>query len=134
MKRRNKHSHDAILPEDFVPGPFTVIIDRRKGARKASGNQHLRTIAMSFLNEYAKASDKPSKSRIVTTIWRMFEDACPGGGALVRLGPNGRWYIVRDSVATEKVRYTMRELVGERYRSSSLGKKRGKASTTIRRG
>lgn len=112
-----------MLPQDFVPGPYTVIIDRRKRARQATGNQRLRKIAISFLDEYTRASGKPSKSRIVNTIWRMFVEACPEGGAFVRLGPDDRWYTVRDSVATEKIGYTMRELLGERYRSSSIGKK-----------
>jgi len=126
-KRRNKHSEDRMLPEAFVPGPYTVIIGRRTRTRQATGNQRLRKIAMSFLNEYAKASDKQSKSRIVTTIWRILEDACPeGGGAFVRLGAEDRWYKVRDCVATEKVGYRMRELLGERYRSSSMGKKMAK--------
>jgi len=130
-KRLNKHSKDTMLPEDFVPGPYTVFIDRRKGARQATGNQRLRKIAMSFLNEYAKASDKPSKSRIVTTIWRMLEDTGPDGGAFVRLGVDNRWYKVRDCVATEKVGYTMRELLGERYRSSSRGKKMAKLQSFV---
>jgi len=123
MKRHSRRSNDKILPEDFIPGPYTVIIDRRKGARQAPGNQRLRRIAMSFLREYANTSDKPGKSRIVTTIWQMLEDICSDGCAFVRPGPNNRWYTVRDSVATEKVGYTLRELLGERYRSSSTGKK-----------
>jgi len=121
--RRRRRKKDQILPENFVPGPYTVIIDRRKRARYAPGNQHLRTIAMAFLSEYANASDRHSKTRIVTRIRQMLEDICPDGGAFVRLGPDDRWYTVRDSVSTEKVGYTMRELLGERYRSSSMGKK-----------
>jgi len=123
MKRRNRHIKEKILPEHFVPGPYTVIIDRRKRARQAPGNQCLRKIAVGFLMEYANASDRTGRSQIVSTIWRMIEDSCPNGGAFVRLGSDDRWYTVRDSVATEKVGYTMRELLGERYRSSSLGKK-----------
>jgi len=132
-RRNKKQSKDVMLPEDFVPGPYTVIIDRRKRARQATGNQRLRMIAMSFLNEYAEAlKDKLSKSRIVTTIWRMFEDVCPDGGAFVRVGTDGRWYKVQDAVATEKVGYTMRELLGERYRSSSTGKKMARLQSFVR--
>jgi len=39
--RRSRHSKDQILPEDFVPGPYSVIIDRRKHARQVPGNQRL---------------------------------------------------------------------------------------------
>jgi len=120
-----------MLPEDFVPGPYTVIIDRRKQTTKAPGNQRLRMIAMSFLDEYANAiENKSSKSRIVAIIRRMFEDMCADRGAFVRLGADDRWYKVQDAVATEKVGYTMRELLGEQYRSSSKGKKRVRASVS----
>jgi len=91
---------------------------------------------LSFLDEYAKAlDDRPSKSRIVATIRRMFEDMCPDGCAFVRLGADDdRWYKVQDAVATEKVRYTMRELLGERYRSSSKGKKRVRLQSFLQGG
>jgi len=123
IRQRNIRNKDEMLPQDFAPGSHTVIIDRRKRARQAPGNQLLRNVAMAFCYEYANAPNKPSKSRIVSAISQIFEDNCPDGGAFVRLCSDNRWYTVKDSVATEKVGYTMRELLGERYRSSSRGKK-----------
>jgi len=124
MKHRKIRYIDVMLPEDFVPGPYTVIIDRRKKVRQAPGNQYLWKIAKMFLDDYARAPNKPSKSRIVSTISQMLDNSCPEGGAFVRLGRDNRWYAVPDCVATEKIGYTMRELLGNQYRSSSAGKKR----------
>jgi hypothetical protein len=123
-KRNAVNSGDTLLNETFTPGPFTVIIGRGREARNASGNRHLCKLAMTFLDEYATVPDKPSKSRIVATIARAIRDMCAEwGGSFVRLGSDGRWYEVSDAVATEKVGYTLRELSGERYRSSSSAKK-----------
>jgi hypothetical protein len=46
---------------------------------------------------------------------------CPGGGAFVRL-VNGRWNEVGEHVAREKVGYVFRELLHEKYRSSTKSK------------
>ena len=114
----------AMLPESFVPGPYTVVIGRGREARQAPGNHRLRSLATTYIDDYSSASstEKSRKSQIVAAICREIRVVCPVG-AFVRFGPDGRWYEVPDSVAMEKVGYTLRELVGERYRSSSKAKK-----------
>ena len=118
------HPMAMKLPESFTPGPYTVVIGRGREARQAPGNQRLRSLATTHIDDYSSASatEKSRKSQIVATICREIRVVCPEG-AFVRFGPDGRWYEVPDSVAMEKVGYTLRELVGERYRSSSKAKK-----------
>lgn len=139
-KNRYVHRDDTLLPVSFTPGPRTVIIGRRNDAKQTPGNQHLRKVASHFLNEYANASTKPVKSKIVSSVVAAFEEqhreigddkSSDHGPPFVRLGPDGRWYQVRDSVAREKVGYTMRELLGERYRSSSTAKKVARRSSSL---
>ena len=109
---------ETILPTYFKPGPYSVIIGRGKECRGNIGNRRLRVLASRFLEKYADAPNKATKSRIVATIVTMMREACPLG-AFVRLRADGRWYEVKEAVASEKVGYTMRELLGEMYKSSS---------------
>lgn len=118
--RRGQH---RLLPEFFIPGPYTVVIGRGREARQAEGNRRLREIGATFLDDYAMLApeDKPRKSEVVARVRETVRELNPLG-AFVRLGSDGRWYEVPDAVATEKVGYTMRELVGEKYQSSSRAK------------
>jgi hypothetical protein len=119
-----RRGQDRLLPESFTLGPYTVVIGRRREARKAEGNRRLREIGATFLHDYILLAngDKPKKSEILARIRDRIMEVNPVA-AFVRLDRNGRWYEVPDAVASEKVGYTMRELVGERYRSSSKAKK-----------
>ncbi len=116
----------GILPPCFKPKPYSVIIGRGKETKGAIGNIRLRVLASRFLPMYSSAPNKAAKSKIVATVMAMIQEACPLG-AFIRLGKDGRWYEVKTAVATEKVGYTLRELLGEQYKSSS------KTKATIRR-
>eukprot|EP00934_Nitzschia_sp_Nitz4_P006810 Nitzschia sp. Nitz4//scaffold296_size27349//23702//24739//NITZ4_008201-RA/size27349-processed-gene-0.25-mRNA-1//-1//CDS//3329546276//6800//frame0 len=114
---------EVPLPSYFRPGPYSVIIGRGKESKGVVGNRRLRIIASTFLDRYANAPNKSSKSGIVATIVAVIREACPLG-AFVRLGKDGKWYEVKDAVASEKVGYTLRELLGDQYKSSSRSKVR----------
>ena len=116
---------DVILPTNFIPAPYSVIIGRGKECKGAIGNQRLKILASTFLEKYSRAI-KSAKSKIVSTILSMIREACPLG-AFIRLGKDGNWYEVSESVAIEKIGYTMRELIGSQYKSSS------KSRTHLRR-
>lgn len=126
---------ELILPPYFKPGPYSVIIGRGKECRGAIGNRRLRVLASRFLEKYADAPNKATKSRIVATIVAMMREACPLG-AFVRLRQDGQWYEVKEAVASEKVGYTMRELLGEMYKSSSRSRvlKRQKSDNSVSEG
>jgi hypothetical protein len=114
-------NREKSLPQDFQPKPYSIIIGRGKESKGVFGNHRLRVLATSFLPKYSAASNKGSKSKIVSSIVRIIRDACPTG-AFIRLGKDGRWDEVDDAVAREKVGYTFRELLSDRYRSSSKSK------------
>jgi hypothetical protein len=112
----------SALPSDFHPTPYSIVVGRGKESKNAIGNQRLRVLASNYLLQYAEASDdKQAKSEIVSTLVATIRNACPVGGFIKR-GKDGRWYTVGDSVAREKVGYTFRELLGDKYRSSSKAK------------
>jgi hypothetical protein len=110
------------LPVDFRPSPHSVIVGRGKEPKENMGNKRLRGMATSLLPEYSDATDKRTKSRVVSSIVSIIQDACPEGGAFVKHLKNGQWYVVDDLTAREKVGYVFRDLLSDRYRSSSKSK------------
>jgi hypothetical protein len=116
---------ERLLPIDFLPCPFTVIIGRGKRIAENIGNRRLRVLAGPFVQLYAKAMHcKAEKTHIVKTIVDMVKWACAENhcdAAFVRYS-SGRWYAVDDVVAREKVGYQLRDLLGYRYESSSFSK------------
>jgi hypothetical protein len=116
-----KNTKAKLLPSDFKPAPYSVIIGRGKESKEAIGNRRLRVLASTFMDKYADAINKTEKSKIVSSLVTMVRDACPTG-AFIKLGKDGRWFEVEEAVAREKVGYTFRELLGGTYRSSSFSK------------
>ena len=114
-----KHS---ILPLAFKPSLSTVIVGRGKDCKTAPGNVKLRELATNFLVRYCKANGKSEKSEILTEIVRMVRESCPNGGAFVKKGDGGRWIELDDHGAREKVGYVLRDLLHDKYRSSSQSK------------
>ena len=106
------------LPLDIVPSGYSVVCGRGRACTESVGNRRLRVFANIFLAKYAKASSKEAKSAIVTEIMDIFEEGCPDGpsGTFVRFA-EGRWWMVDDAAAREKVGALMREYVG--YKSSN---------------
>ena len=112
------------LPLDFVPSPHSVIIGRSRECKEAMGNKRLRILVQSFLAEYSQAINRTIKSELVSKIVAMVKEACPHGGFVKKVvnGTDIVWVEVSDSVAREKVGYVFRDLLADRYRSSSKSK------------
>jgi hypothetical protein len=120
--KKKKTTLPSILPPDFQPSPYSVVVGKGKESKNVIGNGRLRVLASNYLQKYGGASDdRQQKSDIVSTLIDTVRNACPMG-AFIRLGKDGRWYEVTESVAREKVGYTFRELLGDNYRSSSKAK------------
>jgi hypothetical protein len=111
---------ETLLPLGFEPAPYTVIFGRGKESKEAVGNKRLRVLATSFLPQYSGATDKVTKTRAISSIVSMVRNA--PGGTFVKHAKNGRWYEVDDAVAREKVGYVFRDLLCDRYQSSSKSK------------
>jgi hypothetical protein len=114
-------SQDKLLPLNYQPSKYSVVLGRSRAYQAAEGNDHMREIAKTTLHKYSKATSKLAKSQIVTKVVSMIHMKCPDGGAFVRL-VNGRWNEVCEHVAREKVGYLFRELLHEKYRSSTKSK------------
>ena len=120
--RQGKAKNPSFLPLDFKPGPHSVVIGRNRDAKNAAGSKRLKTIAAGLLQEYADANTKPEKSEIVTRIFNMIEEVCPSGGFVKFSQEHGRWIRATASSAREKIGYVFRDLLADRYRSSSKSK------------
>ena len=72
------------LPLDFEPAPYTVIVGRGREPKENIGNKRLRVLATSFLSQYSNATDKRTKSQIVSKIVSMVR-AAPGDRKSTRL-------------------------------------------------
>jgi hypothetical protein len=112
----------VFLPVDFTPSKHSVIVGRGKETKQNMGNKRLRELASKFLPQYSNATDKHSKLRILSSIVQMVHNTCPEGGAFVKHSKSGLWYQVNDTVAREKVGCILRDLLSDRYRSSSKSK------------
>ena len=112
-----------MLPEGFEPSAYTVIVGRGKAIRETVGNRRLQVLARCKLREYeAAANDKSAKTKIVNSIMSTIKKACQDDVAFVRRTSDGRWWQVHDSVAREKCGYVFRDLLSDRYASSSKSK------------
>jgi hypothetical protein len=67
----------AVLPIDFTPSKHTVIVGRGKEPKLNMGNKRLRELASEFLPQYSVATNKRTKSRIVSCIVQKVRNACP---------------------------------------------------------
>lgn len=73
------------------------------------------------LEKYSSATSKLEKSLIVSSIVDSVRDASPDGGFVKKDG--GRWYEVGDHIAREKCGQSFRDLLHEKYKSSTKAKK-----------
>ena len=124
---------EEILPQEYVPGPWSVIIGKDKRSLDAPGNKRLRAIVEIFLDKYAQCGSKKQnadiKSRIITDIMSTIIAGHQGDdpdreviGAFITC-KHGRWYEVSHKRAREKIGRMLRELLHTQYKSSSKQKR-----------
>ena len=118
MSSKLSSSTKEPLPQGYSPSPESVVIGKGGHTR---GRSRLRMIAAKFLEEYSQATTKIEKSAIVSKIVEIVQKGCPDGGAFIRFA-DGRWWEVDSSKAREKVGYVLRDLLHDKYRSSSTSK------------
>ena len=102
---------------------LTVICHRGKGAFNHSGNKRYRGIIEATVHKYSQVKSRIQKSIIVADIVESIRSASPHGGFVKPHGKN-RWVQVSDDVAHGKVGQSFRDLLSEKYKSSTAAKKR----------
>jgi len=88
------------------------------------GNICYREIIRSKLPEYSRASTRVEKSSIVTSMIDQVRDS--NGGGFIKKRRNGKkqaWYDVGDNVVREKTGQALRDLLHDKYKSSTKQKK-----------
>merc|ERR1712151_251604 len=61
----------TLLPPDFQPSTYTVLVGRTRECQTAPGNKRLRAIVNDHLQQYNSAPDKIEKTAIVTEVYNM---------------------------------------------------------------
>lgn len=90
------------LPDDFTPCKHTVLCGRGKENTMSSGNVHLKTLILKYLQSYSEAKKKIAKSLIVSEVLSEIKSNCNGDAAFVKF-EGGRWWGVDDAFSREKI-------------------------------
>lgn len=114
------------LAHNFQPSNYSVLIGRAKDCKEAIGNRRLKVLADLALPRYKDAEYKMEKTIVVSSIVETIQNACQHHGAFIKYA-EGRWWEVDDASAREKVGYVLRDMLHDKYKSSS------KAKSAVRR-
>lgn len=91
----------TLLPADFEPTGFTVLVGRTRECQEHIGNKRLRAIVSNHLQQYNSAPDKLEKTAIVTEVYNAVRAATPIGH-FVKF-EKGRYYEVGERTARERI-------------------------------
>jgi len=130
----SKTSTTLTLPDAFVPGKFDVICSQGRKAKTHAGNIYYQSVIEKLASKYANAIGKRPKSSIVSVIIRTIQEKChstDGGGGFVKV-TDGRWGIVENEAAREKVSQSLRDVLAGQYRSSLVSKKRRRRESNLK--
>jgi hypothetical protein len=123
----------SMLHPNFQPTPYSVIVGRGKETKENPGNTQLHALATTYLEQYSQAkNDKQIKTQIVLQVVSFVNEACSNGASFIKRAKNGQWYEVNNSIALEKVGYVFRDLLADKYRSSSKSKLARKNTNGVR--
>mmetsp|Transcript_26627 Transcript_26627/g.46936 ORF Transcript_26627/g.46936 Transcript_26627/m.46936 type:complete len:347 (+) Transcript_26627:85-1125(+) len=118
------YSQRKVLPENFRLSPSTVVLGKGRGPKEATGNLKLKELVSEHLEEYA-SSGRQGKMAVISAIIQKIKNRCTVNGmnapAFVRF-EGGRWTQVAEKDCRVKVTATFRDVLADKYRSSSKSK------------
>ena len=131
-RKQRTQCMSTVLPPDFYPSKNTVVIGKGGIAREAEGNEQLRTLVKSRLQEYSNAKTRNDKSMIVSDIYQYIQRLCPVGTAFVKYdggdrrngngGEGCRFWTIPERHARDKICTMFRDCLQDQYKSSSKNK------------
>jgi len=107
--------------DDSSDQDFNVICAKGRFAFNNSGNRRFRRIVLCHLEEYAEATNKSEKSKVVTAIIKEVQRR---GNFVRQDSKNGDLLPVTDRLRREKVGQGLRDALHTKYKSSTKAKKR----------
>jgi hypothetical protein len=121
-----------FLPVGFEPGSRHVICARGKAFFDHSGNQYYRKMVESAKAKYLSSKNKFEKTLVVTEILSHIIQPNPIDGGFIKKTKGGRWVVVGEAYAREKVGQSLRDTLHDQYKSSTKAKKRQRLMATER--
>ena len=105
--------------DDFEMNAYTVIIGKGNVPKENLGNRRLVILASGFLSKYSATNEKKVKTEIVSQLVDSIHSA---GGRFVKQDKDGNWSNASETAIREKCGYVFRDLLADKYRSSSKSK------------
>lgn len=112
----------ALLPENYQPSEHDVLCGRGGVCRNWPGNLAYRRLIEERLDEYAVATSKNPKRKILDEIIGEVRRRSGVGGFIKKDDDTGRWYEVGNFLAREKTSQCFRDALHEQYASSAQSK------------
>jgi hypothetical protein len=125
-KLENTTSPASNRPQSELPGSWDVICARGKQTYNHPGNEYFRKLVLAATSKYSQARTKMERTIIVSEI---VDSVRSRGNGFVRQNERKEWVEVNDVVAREKTGQQFRNLLGNRYKSSVVGKRRRREQT-----
>jgi hypothetical protein len=100
-----------LLPLEFEPSEFDVVLGRGKGSYNAPGCKKLRAIIRESVPEYLAARSKFDKTTVLSRIVDTVQSQNNYTAKFVKKDVNGMWCEISNDQAREKVGHTMRETI-----------------------
>ena len=108
----------TILPADFTPTAYHVIIGRGRAVKNHSGNKRFDALIADSAKAYSAAPCKAEKGIILTRIINQVHDINAGAGFVRKDPASGNWSLVEESLARQTAAQAMRNFLHNDYRSS----------------
>ena len=107
-----------LLPVDFEPNCYTVLVGRNRNYQDYAGNKRLRAIIGCHLKEYQSCTDKLEKTELVSKVYNQVIKTAPVGH-FVKFD-KGRYYDIGVRASRERVGVIFREMLKSKAASHDV--------------
>ena len=123
LERRTDAKTCKMMPENFEPSPYEVLIGRGRRCTDHWGNQRFRKMVRDELPAYTAVTDcKRSKSVIIGRILADIQQHSPDAGFVKKDAGTGRWLSLTAAASRVAIAQAFRDALADTYRSSKHSK------------